>query len=86
MIKKSDKIHHAHCHGVAVADVMERHSPFAERTAVDEIMLPSHTGEYPLAYGIGNMDKNPDIIFRDVAWTNNPYVIAQNPKVVSINS
>ena len=22
MIKKSDKIHHAHCHGVAVADVM----------------------------------------------------------------
>ena len=32
------------------------------------------------------MDGNPDIIFRDVAWTNNPYVIAQNPKVMSINS
>ncbi len=32
------------------------------------------------------MDGNKDIIFRDVAWTNNPYVIAQNPKVTSINS
>lgn len=32
------------------------------------------------------MDHNPDIIFRDVAWTNNPYVIGQNPKVMSINS
>ena len=32
------------------------------------------------------MDGNPDIIFRDVAWTNNPFVIAQNPKVMSINS
>ena len=32
------------------------------------------------------MDGNRDIIFRDVAWTNNPFVIAQNPKVMSINS
>ncbi len=32
------------------------------------------------------LDKNEDVIFRDCAWTNNPYVIAQNPKVVSINS
>ena len=29
---------------------------------------------------------NKDIIFKDVAWTNNPFVIAQNPKVMSINS
>lgn len=32
------------------------------------------------------MDHNPNIIFRDVAWTNNPFVIGQNPKVMSINS
>ncbi len=32
------------------------------------------------------MDGNPDIVFKDVAWTNNPYVIAQNPAVMSINS
>ena len=32
------------------------------------------------------MDGNPDLEFRDVAWTNDPFIIAQNPKVVSINS
>lgn len=32
------------------------------------------------------MDYNKDIIFKDVAWTNNPFTIAQNPKVMSINS
>lgn len=32
------------------------------------------------------MNYNKDIIFKDVAWTNNPFVIAQNPKVMSINS
>lgn len=32
------------------------------------------------------MDHNPDIIFRDVAWTNDPRIISQNPKVMSINS
>ncbi len=32
------------------------------------------------------MDGNPDFIFKDVAWTNDPFVIAQNPKVTSINS
>ena len=32
------------------------------------------------------MDHNKDIIIKDVAWTNDPFVIAQNPKVMSINS
>lgn len=32
------------------------------------------------------MNYNKDMIFKDVAWTNNPFIIAQNPKVVSINS
>ena len=32
------------------------------------------------------MDYNKDMIFLDVAWTNDPFIIAQNPKVVSINS
>lgn len=32
------------------------------------------------------MDHNPEIIFRDVAWTNNPSVIGANPSVMSINS
>lgn len=32
------------------------------------------------------LDHNEDVIFRDCAWTNNPFVIGQNPKVMSINS
>ncbi len=32
------------------------------------------------------MDHNPEILIKDVAWTNDPFRIAQNPKVVSINS
>lgn len=32
------------------------------------------------------MDYNQDMIFKDVAWTNDPYVISQNPEVMAINS
>lgn len=32
------------------------------------------------------MDYNPDIIVKDVAWTNDPFRIRQNPKVMAINS
>lgn len=32
------------------------------------------------------MDYNEDIIFKDVAWTNDPFRIMQNPKVMAINS
>lgn len=32
------------------------------------------------------MDYRKDLILKDVAWTNNPFRIAQNPKVMAINS
>lgn len=32
------------------------------------------------------MDYNPDIVFRDVAWVNDPFIISQNPNVMAINS
>ena len=32
------------------------------------------------------MNYNKEMIFKDIAWTNNPFVIAQNPKMISINS
>ena len=32
------------------------------------------------------LDHNPDVVFKDVAWTNNPAIIGQNPNVASINS
>ena len=32
------------------------------------------------------LDGNEDVVFKDVAWTNDPFIIAQNPKVMAINS
>lgn len=32
------------------------------------------------------MNYNPDMIFKDVAWTNDPFIIGENPDVMSINS
>lgn len=32
------------------------------------------------------MDHNREMIFKDIAWTNNPFIIGQNPKMTSINS
>lgn len=32
------------------------------------------------------IDYNPDILIKDVAWTNDPFLIRQNPKVMAINS
>lgn len=32
------------------------------------------------------MDYNKDMVFKDVAWTNDPFIIASNPRVASINS
>ena len=32
------------------------------------------------------IDRNPAVQMRDIAYTNNPFIIAQNPQVVSINS
>lgn len=32
------------------------------------------------------MDHNADMVFKDVAWTNDPFRIGQNPRVASINS
>ena len=32
------------------------------------------------------IDRNPSVLMREIAYTNNPMVIARNPKVVSINS
>ena len=32
------------------------------------------------------IDHNPNVLMKDIAYTNNPWTIAQNPNVVSINS
>lgn len=66
--------------------------PLLEQGIIDNSLKKVLPGKSVASLALGSrrlydyMDGNPDIIFRDVAWTNNPYVIGQNPKVMSINS
>lgn len=66
--------------------------PLLENGVIDNSQKKVMPGKSVASLALGSrklydyMDGNPDIIFKDVAWTNNPFVIAQNPKVVSINS
>lgn len=66
--------------------------PLMESGAIDNSMKRVMPGKSVASLALGSrrlyefMDYNPDIIFKDVAWTNNPFRIAQNPKVMSINS
>ncbi len=66
--------------------------PLLEKGIIDNSLKKVMPGKSVASLALGSrklydyMDGNKDIIFKDVAWTNNPYIIAQNPKVVSINS
>lgn len=66
--------------------------PLLEKGIIDNSMKKIMPGKSVASLALGSrklydyMDGNKDIIFKDVAWTNNPFVIAQNPRVVSINS
>lgn len=66
--------------------------PLLESGVIDNSQKKVFPGKSIASLALGSrrlydyMDGNKDIIFRDVAWTNNPFVIGQNPKVMSINS
>lgn len=66
--------------------------PLMESGAIDNSMKRVMPGKSVASLALGSrrlyefMDYNLDIIFKDVAWTNDPFRIAQNPKVMSINS
>ncbi|MDE6695862.1 MAG: 4-hydroxybutyrate CoA-transferase [Muribaculaceae bacterium] len=66
--------------------------PLLEKGIIDNTLKKVMPGKSVASLALGSrqlydyMDGNKDIIFKDVAWTNNPYIIAQNPKVISINS
>lgn len=66
--------------------------PLLEKGIIDNSKKKVMPGKSVASLALGSkrlydyMDGNPDIIFKDVAWTNNPFIIAQNPKVISINS
>lgn len=66
--------------------------PLLESGVIDNSQKAVMKGKSVASLALGSkelykfLDHNPDIIFKDVAWTNNPFIIAQNPKVMSINS
>lgn len=66
--------------------------PLLEKGVIDNSLKKVMPGKSVASLALGSrrlydyMDGNKDIVVKDVAWTNNPFVIAQNPKVMSINS
>lgn len=66
--------------------------PLIQKGIIDNSLKKVLPGKSVASLALGSrklydfMDYNKDMIFKDVAWTNNPYVIAQNPDVMAINS
>ena len=66
--------------------------PLLESGVIDNSMKKVMPGLSVASLALGSrklydfLDKNDSVVFKDVAWTNNPYTIAQNSKVMSINS
>lgn len=66
--------------------------PLLESGVIDNSLKKVYPGKSVASLALGSrrlydyMDYNPDIVIKDVAWTNDPFTIAQNPKVMSINS
>lgn len=59
---------------------------------IDNSCKKCYPGKSIASIGIGSKDfyefinNNDKIIFKDIAWVNDPYIIGQNPQVMSINS
>ncbi len=84
---------HSHRHlGLHTEAMTDGVLPLLEEGVIDNSLKKVMPGKSVASLALGSrrlydfMDHNPDIIFKDVAWTNNPAIIAQNPRVVSINS
>ena len=66
--------------------------PLIKSGVIDNSMKKVYPGKSVACLALGSrnlyklMDYNQDMIFKDVAWTNDPFIIAQNPKVMAINS
>lgn len=66
--------------------------PLIEKGIIDNSLKKVYPGKSVACLALGSrrlydlMDYNTDMVFKDVAWTNDPFIIARNPKVMSINS
>ncbi len=66
--------------------------PLIERGVIDNSRKRLYTGQSVACLALGSqrlydyLDGNRDVVFRDVAWTNDPQNIRQNPSVMAVNS
>lgn len=66
--------------------------PLIESGVIDNSQKVIEPGKSVACLALGSrrlydlMDHNKNMIFKDVAWTNDPFIISRNPKVMSINS
>ncbi len=84
---------HSHKHlGLHTEAMTDGVLPLLEEGVIDNSLKKVMPGKSVASLALGSrrlydyMDYNPDIVFKDVAWTNDPARIAENPRVVSINS
>ena len=66
--------------------------PLIERGIIDNSRKRLYPGQSLACLALGSqrlydyLDGNRDVVFRDVAWTNDPQNIRQNPSVMAVNS
>lgn len=66
--------------------------PLCEKGIVNNLRKSIDRGKVVASFIMGSkklysfVDDNPEILMREVAYTNNPEIIAKNPKVVAINA
>lgn len=84
---------HGHKHlGLHTEAMTDGVLPLIEAGIIDNSQKKVMPGKSVASLALGSrklydlMDYNTDMVFKDVAWTNNPFIIAQNPRVMSINS
>lgn len=84
---------HSHKHlGLHTEAMTDGVLPLIREGVIDNSLKTVERGKSVASLALGSralydfMDCNPDIVIKDVAWTNDPERIAANPAVMSINS
>lgn len=84
---------HGHKHlGLHTEAMTDGVLPLLESGVIDNSLKKIEPGKSVASLALGSrklydfMNYNKDILVKDVAWTNDPFIIGQNPDVMSINS
>ena len=83
--------HHKHL-GLHTEAITDGVLPLIESGVIDNSLKKVLPGKSVGSLVLGSrhlydfVDHNPDFVIRDVAWTNDPQIIRQNPRAMAINS